>query len=83
MQAEAVFLGVDADRAKAQLGGRAKDANSDLATIGGEKFLNRFVILHSEAIKVERRETRYCFTTARWRSSSLFDSPEKPNSSNR
>ncbi len=47
VQAKAVFLGVDAHRAKAQLGGRAEDADSDLAAIGREQFLNRFAFLHS------------------------------------
>ena len=40
VQGEAVFMRVDGDGADAQLMGRAKDANGDLAAVGDEKLAN-------------------------------------------
>ena len=47
MQAEAIFLGIDGDGAQSEFGGGAKDADGDLAAVGGEQFLDRFGFLHS------------------------------------
>ena len=38
VDAEAVFLGVDGDRAQAEFGASAKDADGDLGPIGGHEF---------------------------------------------
>ena len=46
VQAQPVFLRINADRAQAEFGGRAKDADGDLAAVGGEQFLDRFGLLH-------------------------------------
>ncbi len=47
VQAETVLLRIDPDGAKPKLGGRAKDADGDLAAVGGEQFLDRSGFLHS------------------------------------
>src|SRR5206468_1597808 len=41
VQREAVFMGVDRDRADAQLMSRAEDANGDFAAIGDQQLADR------------------------------------------
>ena len=41
VQGEAILMGVDGDRADAELMGGAKDANGDLAAIGDQQLANR------------------------------------------
>ncbi len=46
VQPEAIFLGVDADRAQAEFIGRAKYANGDFAAVGSQQFLDVFCLRH-------------------------------------
>ena len=46
VQPEAIFLGVDADRAQAEFIGRAKYANGDFAAVGSQEFLDVFCLRH-------------------------------------
>ncbi len=46
VQAQAIFLRVDAHGAKSELVRRAKDANGDFAAVGGQQFLDVFRLRH-------------------------------------
>ena len=80
VQAETVFLRVDADRAQTEFGGGAKDADGDFAAVGGEQVFESDWFPSFRQRSKSDAGTRHCFTSARERSSSLFDSVEKQNS---
>src|SRR2546423_14596564 len=63
MQAEAVFLRIDADGSQAEFVGSAKDANGDLAAVGGEQLLDGVELCHYRT-RDAPREILYCATNA-------------------
>src|SRR6202011_1758165 len=82
VQPQPVFLRIDGHGTQSQLGGCAKDADGDLAAVGGQQFSNRFGFLHCQSDQ-RLAQNPGLFHEPGAPSSSLFDSPEKQNSCER